>query len=230
MQCLCACFAPGAGLHGGYDNVNEESSFSNIPEVFICPLTGLVFEDPVTLETGQTFERAAISEWFKQGNRECPVTGKTLECQSVPVSNFILKRVIDSWKSDHCNHLLAFASLAAGYNKPELKVERVVLLEQLLTSFSNKDRITNAKLLLSLGGLQFLIRRFESGNMEAKTRVAALFSSCIEAESSCRDYIATTIKKPSLLELIHSKQVKSRTTAVSLLIELICLNRYDGVI
>lgn len=158
------------------------------------------------------------------------MTGKTLECQSVPVSNFILKRVIDSWKSDHSNHLLAFASQAAGYNKPELKVERVVLLEQLLTSFSNKDRITNAKLLLSLGGLQFLVRRFESGNMEAKTRVAALFSSCIEAESSCRDYIARTIKKPCLLELIHSKQVKSRTTAVSLLIELICLNRYDGVI
>ncbi|KAH7849018.1 hypothetical protein Vadar_011809 [Vaccinium darrowii] len=215
--------------HGGYDNINEESSCSSIPLDFTCPLTGLVFEDPVTLETGQTFERAAISEWFNQGNRKCPVTGKTLECQYVPVSNFILKRVIDSWKSEHCNYLLALASQAAGDKNPKLEVERVVLLEQLLNCFSNKQRITIAKIHMSLGGLQFLVQRFESGNMEVKTRVAALFSSCIEAEGSCRDYIARNIKKPCLLELIHSKQVKLRTAAVSLLMELICLNRRKDV-
>jgi len=40
-----------------------------------------LFEDPVTLETGQTFEREAnIGEWFDQGNRTRPVTGKTLAC------------------------------------------------------------------------------------------------------------------------------------------------------
>ncbi|KAJ7009518.1 hypothetical protein NC653_000265 [Populus alba x Populus x berolinensis] len=60
------------------------------PHDFICPLTGQLFEDPVTLETGQTFEREAIGERFDHGNRTCPVTGKTLACSTVPLANSIL--------------------------------------------------------------------------------------------------------------------------------------------
>ncbi|KAJ6961284.1 hypothetical protein NC652_000253 [Populus alba x Populus x berolinensis] len=62
------------------------------PHDFICPLTGQLFEDPVTLETGQNFEREAIGEWFDQGNRTCPVTGKALACSTVPLANSILKK------------------------------------------------------------------------------------------------------------------------------------------
>ncbi|KAF5930143.1 hypothetical protein HYC85_031016 [Camellia sinensis] len=217
-------------LNGNFENIDEESSCSSIPRDFICPLTGLLFEDPVTLETGQTFERAAITEWFKQGYRTCPVTEKTLESQSVPHTNFILKRVIDSWKSVRCRHLLAFASQQEGEHRPKLEAERAAfILQHLLTSFSKEERITNAKLLMSLGGLQFLVRRFDSGNLTEKTTVAALFSSCIEADNGCRNYIARNIKKPCLLELIHSKQVKSRENAVLLLTELICLDRRKDV-
>ncbi|GMP91981.1 hypothetical protein CsSME_00042416 [Camellia sinensis var. sinensis] len=217
-------------LNGNFENIDEESSCSSIPRDFICPLTGLLFEDPVTLETGQTFERAAITEWFNQGYRTCPVTEKTLEIQSVPHTNFILKRVIDSWKSVRCRHLLAFASQQEGEHRPKLEAERAAfILQHLLTSFSKEERITNAKLLMSLGGLQFLVRRFDSGNLTEKTTVAALFSSCIEADNGCRNYIARNIKKPCLLELIHSKQVKSRENAVLLLTELICLDRRKDV-
>ncbi|THG16590.1 putative E3 ubiquitin-protein ligase LIN [Camellia sinensis] len=217
-------------LNGNFENIDEESSCSSIPRDFICPLTGLLFEDPVTLETGQTFERAAITEWFNQGYRTCPVTEKTLEIQSVPHTNFILKRVIDSWKSVRCRHLLAFASQQEGEHRPKLEAERAAfILQHLLTSFSKEERITNAKLLMSLGGLQFLVRRFDSGNLTEKTTVAALFSSCIEADNGCRNYIARNIKKPCLLELIHSNQVKSRENAVLLLTELICLDRRKDV-
>uniref|UniRef100_A0A5B6ZW80 RING-type E3 ubiquitin transferase n=1 Tax=Davidia involucrata TaxID=16924 RepID=A0A5B6ZW80_DAVIN len=203
--------------------------FSSIPQDFICPLTGCLFEDPVTLETGQTFERVAITKWFGKGNRTCPVTVRTLQSQAVPLTNFILKRVINNWKSEHCRHLLAFASQVAGSSgehSSNFEYETAVLiLEQLLTTFSEEERITNAKHLISLGGLQFLIRRFEFGNLEEKTCVAALLSYCIEADSGSRNHIARNIKKQCLLELLHSKQVKSRANSVLLLTELICLNR-----
>ncbi|XAR60414.1 Ubiquitin--protein ligase [Bertholletia excelsa] len=206
-------------------------SFANVPQDFICPLTGLLFEDPVTLETGQTFERAALTEWFKQVDKTCPVTGKALECQSVPLSNVILKRVVNSWRSERSRHLLVLASQIAGeckYNK--VKYERaVIILEQLLTAFIVEERILNAKLLISLGGLQFLLWRFESGNLEEKTRVVTLLSSCVEADTGCRNYIAKNIKKPCLLELIHSNHFKSRENAVLLLVELICLHRRKDV-
>ncbi|KAK6925708.1 U-box domain [Dillenia turbinata] len=54
----------------------ESSHLSSIPEEFICPLSRHLFEDPITLETGQTFERVAIKEWFDQGNRTCPLENR----------------------------------------------------------------------------------------------------------------------------------------------------------
>ncbi|KAL5539881.1 hypothetical protein UlMin_043580 [Ulmus minor] len=219
-------------LHGVYFE-EKSSSFSSIPQDFICPLTGQLFDDPVTLETGQTFERAALKAWFDQGKKTCPVTGKALECKVVPFTNLVLKRVIDNWKSEHCRHLLAFASQilgkAEGEGSKNSEETSIFMLEQLLTAFNKEEQINNAKHILSLGGLQFLLQRFKLGNLEEKTRVVALLLSCIEADSSCRNQIARDINKKSLLEILYSKQVNSRTNAVFLLIELICLRRKKDV-
>ncbi|XP_044483410.1 putative E3 ubiquitin-protein ligase LIN-1 isoform X2 [Mangifera indica] len=221
------------GLQASPEYFDEGSLFTSIPQDFICPLTRRLFEDPVTLETGQSFEREAIKKWIEQGNKTCPVTGKALESTTIPLTNFILKRVIGAWKLENCRHLLAFASQIVGKPGEESSTNQnetpTFILEQLLTSFSSKDRITNTKHFISLGGLQFLIQRFELGNLEEKTHVAALLSCCIEADTSCRSQITRSINKESLLELLHSKQVKSRTNAVLLLTELVCLNRRRDV-
>ncbi|OMO69099.1 hypothetical protein CCACVL1_19655 [Corchorus capsularis] len=220
-------------LHESYRYFDEESLFSTIPQEFICPLTGNMFEDPVTLETGQTFERVAIKEWFDQGNRTCPVTEKMLGYLSVPLTNFVLKRVIDSWKLENCRQTLALAFLIVENSRERGSSSKdeiaTFILEQLLKTLSREERIMNTKHLISLGGLQFLIQRFESGNMEEKTRVAAILSCCIEADSGCRYLIAREINKHRLFELVCSKQFKSRTNAVLLLTELICLSRRKDV-
>ncbi|PON48812.1 Coatomer beta subunit [Parasponia andersonii] len=218
-------------LHGVYFEERSSPSFWSIPQDFICPLTGQLFEEPVTLETGQTCEQKAIKAWFDQGNKTCPVTGKALECKLVPFTNLILKRVIDSWKSEHRRQLLSFASHAIENSKTEEESETTIfILEQLLIAFGKEERINNAKHLISLGGLQFLIQQHESGNLEIKTRLVGLLSCCIEADSGCRNQIARDINKKCLLELLHSKQIKARTNAVSLIIELICLKRKKDVI
>ncbi|KAI7746232.1 hypothetical protein M8C21_017697 [Ambrosia artemisiifolia] len=212
-------------------NVDGGQSFLNIPEDYICPLTGYIFEDPVTLETGQTYERAAIMEWFSKGNKTCPVTGKTLEYHTVPFTNSILKRLIDSWKSKHSREMLSSASLPMGSPREhEYKAEAAVfILEQLLTVFGREENTANAKHLIALGGLQFLIQRFQYGNLDEKTRIAALLSTCIEADSSCRNHVARHIDKQSVLELLHCKGVKSRANAAFLLFDLVCLNRRKDV-
>ncbi|KAK1356147.1 RING-type E3 ubiquitin transferase [Heracleum sosnowskyi] len=202
------------------------SSLLSIPEDFICPLSGLCFEEPVTLETGQTFETEALRQWFDKGHKTCPISGVTLEYQAVPLTNFILKRVVDTWKFEHCRTLLGFAGQLTGNVGDKIKDEAAVsIFDHLLTFSSRDERIRNVKLLISLGGLQFFIRRFESGNLEEKTIIAALLSHCIEADSGCRNHIARDIEKMCFVELLHCKQAKSIANAVSLLIELICLNR-----
>lgn len=204
-------------------NDSEKPLGLSIPTEFICPLTGLVFEDPVTLETGQSFERAAILNWFSKGNRTCPITSKKLECQVVPLSNFILKRVIDKWKSEHWQHLLAFSSQLASDSKAEIAVS---ILEKLLIALSTEERIKKLKQLIFLGALQFLIHKFNFGSLNEKKCVSALLSSCIEADSNCRNLVARNIDKMCLLELLCSEHLESVGNAISLLTELICLNRY----
>ncbi|XP_065880979.1 putative E3 ubiquitin-protein ligase LIN-1 [Euphorbia lathyris] len=77
------------------------TSNSRPPKDFVCPITGQLFNDPVTLETGQTYERKAIQEWLKRGNTTCPITRQPLSTNSMPKTNYVLKRLITSWIEQH---------------------------------------------------------------------------------------------------------------------------------
>lgn len=68
------------------------------PKDFVCPITSNVFDDPVTLETGQTYERRAIQEWLDRGNSSCPITRQKLHINQLPKTNYVLKRLIASWQ------------------------------------------------------------------------------------------------------------------------------------
>ncbi|CAO2209349.1 unnamed protein product [Urochloa humidicola] len=70
------------------------------PKDFVCPITSQLFEDPVTLETGQTYERRAIQEWLDRGNATCPITRQRLRGggAQLPSTNYVLKRLIAAWR------------------------------------------------------------------------------------------------------------------------------------
>lgn len=198
-----------------------------IPEDFLCPLTGLLFIDPVTLETGQTFEREAITDWFNKGCITCPVTKKALQYKAVPPTNIILKRVIDKWKTDHMDHIFAVASefaAAAGSNENDNAI--ICVLGQLLPVLSEDERVTYGRRVISSGGLEFLVRRLAYANTEEKTFILSLLCCCIEADGGCRNDITRSINVSDLLQLLCNEQLELRTSTVLLLVELICFNRY----
>ena len=53
------------------------------PEDLCCPITLVLFEDPVTLSDGHVYSRAAIEDWLRRGNTTSPVTGDVLESAKV---------------------------------------------------------------------------------------------------------------------------------------------------
>ncbi|XP_043808070.1 putative E3 ubiquitin-protein ligase LIN-1 isoform X3 [Manihot esculenta] len=79
---------PGAGKH-------------TPPKDFVCPITSHLFDDPVTLETGQTYERRAIQEWLDRGNSTCPITRQKLLSTQLPKTNYVLKRLVASWQEQN---------------------------------------------------------------------------------------------------------------------------------
>ncbi|KAK2985390.1 hypothetical protein RJ640_006848 [Escallonia rubra] len=69
-----------------------------VPSVFICPISLEPMQDPVTLCTGQTYERSNILKWFSLGHFTCPTTMQELWDDSV-TPNTTLYHLIYSWFS-----------------------------------------------------------------------------------------------------------------------------------
>ncbi|KAM7274462.1 hypothetical protein ACFE04_016328 [Oxalis oulophora] len=68
----------------------------SIPHLFRCPITLDLLQDPVTLSTGQTYDRSSIQKWLAAGNLTCPVTMQKLHDPSL-VPNNTLRHLIHQW-------------------------------------------------------------------------------------------------------------------------------------
>ncbi|GLT93618.1 hypothetical protein SLE2022_114010 [Rubroshorea leprosula] len=95
----------GGGLCGGFASEKldlkqmiDELESVEVPIVFICPISLEPMQDPVTLCTGQTYERSNILKWFSLGHRTCPTTMQELWDDSV-TPNKTLQQLIYSWFS-----------------------------------------------------------------------------------------------------------------------------------
>ncbi|POO03714.1 Coatomer beta subunit [Trema orientale] len=78
--------------------IEELESVEVVPSVFICPISLEPMQDPVTLCTGQTYERANIVKWFSFGHYTCPTTMQELWDESI-TPNKTLHQLIHSWFS-----------------------------------------------------------------------------------------------------------------------------------
>ncbi|XP_010468287.2 PREDICTED: U-box domain-containing protein 25 [Camelina sativa] len=68
-----------------------------IPYHFRCPISLELMQDPVTVCTGQTYDRASIESWVSIGNNTtCPVTRAPLSDFTL-IPNHTLRRLIQEW-------------------------------------------------------------------------------------------------------------------------------------
>ncbi|KAK7347006.1 hypothetical protein VNO80_21530 [Phaseolus coccineus] len=74
------------------------------PEDFRCPISLELMTDPVTVSTGQTYDRASIQKWLKAGNFTCPKTGEKLANTEL-VPNTSLKRLIQQFCANNGSSL-----------------------------------------------------------------------------------------------------------------------------
>ncbi|CAL0322516.1 unnamed protein product [Lupinus luteus] len=78
--------------------IEELESNIEVPLVFICPISLEPMQEPVTLCTGQTYERSNILKWLSLGHKTCPTTMQELWDDSV-TPNKTLSHLILSWFS-----------------------------------------------------------------------------------------------------------------------------------
>ncbi|CAM0946401.1 unnamed protein product [Alopecurus aequalis] len=49
-----------------------------IPDYLVCPLSGNLMVDPVTIATEKTFDRRFLKKWFEKNGHICPLTGELI--------------------------------------------------------------------------------------------------------------------------------------------------------
>ncbi|KAM7256548.1 hypothetical protein ACFE04_012289 [Oxalis oulophora] len=101
-----------------------------VPHEFLCPITLEIMADPVTVTTGQTYERESIQKWFDSDHRTCPKTAQTLDQLSM-APNYALRNLILQW----CNN--------NGVEPPKRGKDCTYaeLLEEITTSVQNLDSV-----------------------------------------------------------------------------------------
>lgn len=195
------------------------------PKDFVCPVTGNIFDDPVTLETGQTYERKAIQEWIDRGNSTCPITRQKIDGTQLPKTNYVLKRLIASWREK--NPGFAVTHPNNQYQENELNFSSMTL------SVSPNSVISQVNTDGSVMELRVAIKNLCMSEILKESELAVLWIERFWHEADMKVDVQSMLSKPPIINgfveiLFHSVDAAVLRATVFLLSEL--GSRDDGVI
>ncbi|PON32434.1 Coatomer beta subunit [Parasponia andersonii] len=142
-----------------------------IPYLFRCPITLDLFKDPVTLCTGQTYDRSSIEKWLAAGNLTCPVTMQKLHDPTI-VPNHTLRHLIDHWLQmghqfdpEELARIDSVAAVKHGLESRETALETKLRMLENVRVLS--EELPSRSCLIQLGFLPLLLEQV-FGRVEAK--------------------------------------------------------------
>ncbi|ERN08695.1 U-box domain-containing protein 26 [Amborella trichopoda] len=110
-----------------------------IPHHFRCPISLELMRDPVTVSTGQTYDRASIESWVATGHATCPVTRQPLQDQTL-IPNHTLRRLIQEWCV--ANHALGVERIPTPKQPADPTLIRAILAQAESASSSSQARLS----------------------------------------------------------------------------------------
>uniref|UniRef100_A0A9I9D2F9 RING-type E3 ubiquitin transferase n=3 Tax=Cucumis melo TaxID=3656 RepID=A0A9I9D2F9_CUCME len=170
------------------------------PDDFRCPISLEFMFDPVTLVTGQTYERSSIQKWFRAGNLTCPNTGERLKNREL-VPNLALRRIIRQYCSKNS---IPFPE--SSKQKPDLT----------RTIAPGSPIVRNIIMFLA----NFLADFLESGTLEEKNRAAFEIKFLSKASLFYRCCLVEIDLIPNLLKLLRSKDNLTQKNAIAAVLNL----------
>lgn len=145
-----------------------------IPYLFRCPISLDLFKDPVTLCTGQTYDRSSIEKWLSAGNLTCPVTMQRLHDRTI-VPNHTLRHLIHQWlqfghqlDSDYLETIQSISSLKHNLESHDSTLDdKLVALEKLGALSQDSSSSSRNSCLLQVGFMPLLLE-LVFGKVEAE--------------------------------------------------------------
>ena len=170
------------------------------PEDFRCPISLELMTDPVTVATGQTYDRSSIQKWLRAGNIICPKTGEKLINKEL-VPNSALRKLIQQFCEDHG------VSLAKTETQNSNAARTIAV---------NSPAAAEATRFLS----KFLARRLVSGTGEQKKKAAYEIRLLAKSSVFNRCCLIEAGTVPPLLNLLSSTDAPTQENAIAALLKL----------
>ncbi|XP_027125587.1 U-box domain-containing protein 19-like [Coffea arabica] len=203
------CYSRGV-LYEDYDYGNSDQSDDGRhsletltclnPEDFRCPISLELMTDPVTVSTGQTYDRISIQKWLGSGHLICPKTGEKLTSTEL-VPNSALLKLIQQFCADNGISL-------AKSRKKNRDVSRTIV----------PGSAAAAEAIRFLA--HFLACRLCFGTVDQKNKAAYEIRLLAKSNIFNRSCMIEAGTVPPLLGLLNSKNPSMQENAMSALLKL----------
>nr|DAD34620.1 TPA_asm: hypothetical protein HUJ06_005260 [Nelumbo nucifera] len=170
------------------------------PEDFRCPISLEIMTDPVTVSTGQTYDRSSIQKWLRAGHSTCPKTGEKLTNTEL-VSNTALRKLIRQFYSDN-----RIPVAETGNRNRDIT----------RTNLSGSPAAAEAMKMLA----NFLVGKLAEGTDEEKNKAAFEIKLLAKSNIFNRSYLADAGTIPYLLKLLPSTDPSTQLNAMTALLNL----------
>lgn len=184
----------------------EKLDSIEVPSVFICPISLEPMQDPVTLCTGQTYERSNILKWFSLGRFTCPTTMQELWDDSV-TPNSTLYHLIYSWFSQKYLEIKKRSEDVQG---------RALELLETLKKVKGQTRVQTLKELRKVAATHDSVRKtvVDNGGVSLISSLLGPFTSHEVGSNAIGILVNLELSKDSMSNLIQP-------TKISLLVDIL---------
>ncbi|KAK8966190.1 putative U-box domain-containing protein 42 [Platanthera guangdongensis] len=170
-------------------------------ESFFCPLTKKIMEDPVTIESGVTYERSAINEWLEKHNEYaeeafCPTTGMKLHSKALS-TNLALKTTIKEWTERNKAMRLRVAHMALSQAPSE-----AIVLDAMRDLQVLRKKGYERENMHSIGITELLIKFLDHGDRTVRCETLGLLQSLTEDDKGKVSDLFFNAKFPKIRKVI----------------------------
>ncbi|OVA04056.1 Armadillo [Macleaya cordata] len=176
-------------------------TFLTVPKDFCCPISLDLMPDPVTVSTGQTYDRSSIARWMEEGHCSCPKTGQMLTHTRL-VPNRALRNLISQWCEAH----------NIPYDPPEI-IDTSTEIVTLAAS-------TKAAIAANKATAELLVQKLSNGSQGAKTIAARELRLLAKTGKENRACIAEAGAIPLLHKLLSSGHPVAQENSVTAILNL----------
>ncbi|KAK8957818.1 U-box domain-containing protein 44 [Platanthera zijinensis] len=198
----------------------EKLHLEPIYESFVCPLTKQVMRDPVSIETGQTFEREAIEKWFKECKDTvrkpvCPLTLKELNSSDLSPS-IALRHTIEEWTQRNEAVQLDNACRSLGPGASEIDILQALdyVMNICKKSRSKKHAVRNANIIPMIADM------LKNSNKEVRCNALQTLCVVTEDDDDNKEVMAAGRTVRTIVKFLSHDHSQEREAAVCLLHEL----------